>query len=91
MNALLSQIVLQRLELQNEERCRIDPDDLGRPRTKHTPAVVAVAAAHVEHTPTPKRRDRARQAFPFPIRPPLGIDVQPAQLKRPFAPGVEPH
>ena len=60
VDARLLQVVLDGFELQDEKRRGIDADDLGRPGTQHAPAVVAIAAARVEHPAALKRRDCIR-------------------------------
>ena len=78
------QIRLQHLELQHRDQGRVDPDDHPGPFPAHPPAVVAVAAADVEHRTPFQIGDMRQYPLPLPVGAPLGVDLQVEQPVRPF-------
>ncbi len=83
------QVLLQGPVLHHEQRGRVDADHLRSPGAQHPPAVVAAAAAHVEHPAAGQAVDGIGQAIPLPVGAPLGVDMYAKQLEGTLAPGVQ--
>jgi len=81
---------LYRLELTEEQPVRVDPDDHVGASAQHAPLVIAITAANVQY-PLALEVQVRRNASPFPVRAPFGIDVHAKQIEGAFAPGRQPH
>ena len=81
----LLQKALHGLELAEEQPVGVDADYAVGACAEHAPHVVAVAAAHIEDA-LALEVDMRRDPRPFPVRVPLGIDVNAKQVERAFAP-----
>jgi hypothetical protein len=64
-----------RPELHDAEPVRVDSDHDVRARAEHAPAVIAVAAADVEHTSVRERTDLAAEPVPFQIGALFAVDM----------------
>ena len=78
--------VAHRLKLPVKAWGRVNHQHESRACTRHTPGVVAAAAAHVQHFAVLQRREMRRDALPFPVRAPLGVDFDTTQVERSFTP-----
>ena len=84
--AQTGQVALGGEELAEEQPVGVDADHAAGAGAEHTPQVVAVAAADIQHALAFEIEVRGH-AGPLPVRAPLGIDMHAEQLERPLAPG----
>ncbi len=77
--------------LADEEGLRVDADGEGCAGAGDAPGVIAGAAANVEHTAVGEGLDVGKEAVPFPVGAPFGVDMNAVEVVGTFAPGVELH
>ncbi len=80
---------MDREELRHEHRRGVDTDHGTCTGVGDAPAVIAVAAADIEHHAIGQRREVRQHARPFPVGAPLGVDVDTGDVVRPLAPGMQ--
>jgi hypothetical protein len=79
------------LKLTDKLDRRVDAYNALRAGTEHSPTVVSIATANIQHQAIVQWLDVRQQPVPFHVRAPFGIDLAAKQLKGSLAPRVQSH
>src|SRR5690606_474128 len=80
-------VALDALKLHGVGKLGVDTDCQSRTCPCHTEALIAIAAADIQDRASGQWRKMRQQTLPFPVRPPLRIDVHAEQFIGALAPG----
>ena len=86
VDGVVAREVTDHPKLHHEELRWVNPEDVARAVSEHSPAVVAAPTADIQNHTAIERSNVWLHAFPFPVRTPFGVDVIPEAGVRSLTP-----